>query len=397
MNYAEESQQAGRHLMPDLVRSFAIIGIALVNVGAIAYSLEFNYFDGGYRTGADHWTSFLVNAVAMVKTYTLFAFMFGVGFAYQMKSAERAGASFKARYFRRILGLFVLGFLHFILAFPGDILVMYALFGIILYLFKNTTVKNLVITGILLFAVQIAIMGLSALAIHAGFAFAPEVMATEAQNMQDIVDRTNIVISEGTFLDAVKLRLSLWPSYTGAGFFLQGGGIIGAFLFGLAAVKSDLIANPSAKLWGTFRKIFLPIGIIGSIIGAYIYMGADEMFSVKAFWGLAILFAFAPFSSAGYLGLIAKWASGPMTGFKTFMARGGTATLTSYLMQSLILSLIFSNYGLGYYAKLGAATCIAIALGVAIFTLVFSSLWRTKFKRGPMEALLRGFTYMGNR
>ena len=178
---------------------------------------------------------------------------------------------------------------------------------------------------------------------------------------------------------------------------MQGGGIVGAFLLGLAAVKSDLIANPDAKLWGKFRKVYLPIGIIGSVAGAYFLMSAEDFLTTRSMWGMAMLFAAAPFSSAGYLGLIAKWASGPMTGFKTFMARGGTATLTSYLMQSVILSFTFSNYGLGYYAKFGAAKCIAIALGVAIFTLVFSSLWRTKFKRGPMEALLRGFTYMGNR
>ena len=95
------------------------------------------------------------------------------------------------------------------------------------------------------------------------------------------------------------------------------------------------------------------------------------------------------------MGWLAKWAAGPESKLKTFIARGGTATLTAYLMQSIILSLIFCGYGLGLYGKIGAAGCIAIALLTGIFTLIFASLWRAKFARGPFEYLLRRFTYWG--
>ncbi|MBL4869873.1 MAG: DUF418 domain-containing protein [Robiginitomaculum sp.] len=174
---------------------------------------------------------------------------------------------------------------------------------------------------------------------------------------------------------------------------IQGTGVMGAFLLGLAAVKSDIIAKPDADIWRKFRRIYLPIGILFSAIAAYIIMTSEAMLSAQTMWGMALLFAAAPISSAGYLGLIAKWVQGPVTGIKTFMARGGTATLSSYLMQSILLSLVFNNYGLGLYAKLGAAQCILIALVVALFTLGFSSLWRKKFTHGPVEYLLRKFTY----
>jgi uncharacterized protein len=105
----------------------------------------------------------------------------------------------------------------------------------------------------------------------------------------------------------------------------------------------------------------------------------------------------APFSTAGYLGLIAKWAQTPGGTFKTFLARGGTASLTAYLLQGLLLSLIFNAYGLGLFEQYGAATCIAIALAVALFSISFTSLWRTKFKRGPLEEVLRRWTYLGER
>ena len=103
------------------------------------------------------------------------------------------------------------------------------------------------------------------------------------------------------------------------------------------------------------------------------------------------------FSSAGYLGLIAKWTDGPVNKFKVFMARGGTATLTAYLLQGLFLSVIFNAYGLGLYTKLDAVYCILIALIVAGLTIAFTSLWRKHFERGPFEYGLRRFTYLGNR
>ena len=66
-------------------------------------------------------------------------------------------------------------------------------------------------------------------------------------------------------------------------------------------------------------------------------------------------------------------------------------------MQGLILSLIFNPYGLGLFEQLGAASAIALAAIVAIFTIAFASLWRTLFKRGPLEYVLRSWTYMGSR
>jgi len=111
--------------------------------------------------------------------------------------------------------------------------------------------------------------------------------------------------------------------------------------------------------------------------------------------GMAVLTLASPFSTAGYLGVIAKWAAGKPGALKTFMARGGTATLTAYLMQGLLLSLIFNAYGLSLFGQLGAVYCILIALGVGLFTLGFSSIWRLYFTRGPLEAILRAWTYWG--
>ena len=123
-------------------------------------------------------------------------------------------------------------------------------------------------------------------------------------------------------------------------------------------------------------------------------MSATAPFSSSGMLGYGILTAFAPFLALGYAGWIAKYAAGPASALKSFLARAGTATLSAYIFQSLCLSLIFSAYGLGLFGTLGAAASTAIGLGVGLLSLLGASLWRTRFARGPLEMLLRRWTYL---
>ncbi len=397
MSYIEESQAAGRHIMPDIVRAFALFGIVLVNVAYLAYPGATTYHSGGLNNGLDNTAYFAVNALFLFKSYTLFSFMFGAGLAYQMMSAQRASKPFGPRYFRRIIGLIILGTLHVSLAFIGDILIIYAVLSAALFLFRKAKVKTLMRVGIGFVILQILLASLATLGIYAGEIYAPEDMTKALTELEATLPETFAIFSDGSFMEIAAKRWQEWVGYIGFSSWLQGPGVFGFFLLGLAAVRTGVISDPKAPLWAKARKLYLPIGLMISLAGAYVMAGAHNPVSSRSMLGTTLIIIGAPFASLGYLGLIAKWAGGPLTTFKVFLARGGTATLTAYLMQSLILSLIFCGYGLGLYGKIGAAGCIAIALATGIFTIVFSSLWRKKFKRGPMEALLRSWTYLGAR
>jgi len=119
MSYIDESRAAGRHVLPDLVRAFAVLGIVLVNVAYLAYPGAVTYHDGGLNSSLDYSAYFGVNTLATLKSYTLFSLMFGVGFAYQMQSAERRKIPLRGRYTRRLIGLLILGLLHVTFAFVG--------------------------------------------------------------------------------------------------------------------------------------------------------------------------------------------------------------------------------------------------------------------------------------
>ncbi|MEP3889416.1 MAG: DUF418 domain-containing protein [Hellea sp.] len=395
MGYIEQSQAAGRHILPDLVRAFALFGIVLVNVAYFAYPGEITYYYGDLTSALDKSAYFGVNSLFLFKSYTLFSFMFGAGLAYQMMSAERRGIAFSPRYFRRLIGLILLGIAHVTFGFVGDILIIYAVLGALLFFFRHRKVKTLLRWGISLVTLQILIAFFGAFGFHMGQVYDPEGMAQMATEMQVIMDKAAQTYTQGSFGDIMLQRWTDWKGYIGFAAAYQGPGVLGFFLLGLAAVKSGVLNDASAPLWGKARKFYLPLGLVISIIGAFVSHISTDPMSPLGMVGMAIIMLGAPFSSLGYLGWLAKWSEGPMTKIKIFMARGGTSSLTAYLMQSLILSFIFCAYGLGLYGQIGAAGCIAIAAMTGIITLGFSSLWRKKFTRGPMEYLLRGWTYWG--
>ncbi|MEL7033104.1 MAG: DUF418 domain-containing protein [Pseudomonadota bacterium] len=398
MSYLQETKEAGRHVFPDLARAWALFGIALVNVGLFAWpGMKGGYAAGGLETGLDQAAFFGVNALFTMKSYTLFSFMFGVGFAYQMVSAEKAGASFAGRYWRRIVGLFFFAAINIVLFFQGDILFVYGVLGSFLFLFRKSSAKVLIRWAIWLYVIQVILLFLFTAFIAMGNAFAPDDMALEMDRMMKMGGEAYIVYSEGSFADTVVARVTEWGNGVAFYFLFQGVGAMSFFLFGLAAVRNDTIAEPRAKFWQTSRRVYLPIGLVIGAIGAWLTINATSMMDTKMMLGMSLIALGSPFSTAGYLGIIAKWSLAPDGPIKTFLARGGTASLTAYLIQNFLFTLIFYGFAMGLYAQLGAASVIAIAVLVAIFSIAFSSLWRTLFKRGPLEYVLRGFTYLGAR
>lgn len=395
MSYPEDNSRAGRILLPDLVRAFALLGIVLVNVAYFAFPNDATYHAGGLRSGLDHAAYFGVNALFLFKSYTLFSFMFGVGLAYQMFSAERRGASFKASFFRRLIGLIFLGVLHVTLAFQGDILIFYGVLGAGLFFFRNAGQKTLITTGLVLVALQVLVALMFALSLYLGETYAPDEIKNIVAEIQQQSDNAFAVQANGNFTAIAIHRWMDWLSMLQYVLPLQGPGVFGFFLLGLASVRAGLLTDPTAPLWSRSRRLYLPVGLMLSIAGAYVYMKSPTAISSISLFGYALILLAAPFSSLGYIGLIAKWSEGPATMMKTVVARGGTASLTAYLLQSVILSLIFCGYGLGYFGQLSAIMCCVLALVVGLFSISFTSLWRTRFKRGPMELLLRRWTYLG--
>ena len=363
-----------RALMPDYLRLIALFGIVVVNVQYIAFSALNGFIEPVGQTFADAATLWLVNGIAMLKTYGLFSFMFGVGLGFLMRSAERANMPFGRIYRNRMIGLLLLGLAHGCLFFPGDILVIYAVTGSILYLFRSWTSARLVKMAVVLLVAQPAI--------------ALPLLFLPSETPAEFFALEKAALVNGGFIDAVRLRSIGFSNTLPALLIIQGFSALGWFCLGLAAVKSGMIDNANHPLWRRARQLCLLPGLSLSLLGAGIWQWGS------AGPGAVLTIVVAPIATIGYLGLIAAISRprGPM--MTKILAQGGSS-LSVYLGQSILLSTIFSGYGLGLWSDVSRGAATGIAVLVTMLLILALMIWRSWFRLGPFEWLLRQITYAG--
>ncbi len=165
-----------------------------------------------------------------------------------------------------------------------------------------------------------------------------------------------------------------------------------AFVLGLRASRRRLLADPAANidLWRKMARWGWGIGLPLQAVAAGMQVGAiasGNPFSPAGAAGLALGFATAPILTAGYIGTIALMlARNPR--FLSVMAPAGRMSLTVYIGESALLSLVFSAYGLGYFGQWGAFPVVATAIASWALLSVFAWLWMKRFSQGPLERVL---------
>ena len=363
-----------RALMPDYLRLFALFGIVVVNVQFMAFPSVGGFAEPAGETALDTFTLWLVNGLALLKTYGLFSFMFGVGLGFLMRSAARQGLAFGGLYRNRMIGLLVLGLAHGCLFFPGDILTTYALMGSILYLFRAWPVARLVGVGAGLLVLQSVL--------------APLLLLTAPDVPADVQALERQILTQGGFGDAVLFRSMTFLFTMPFILLAQGLAALGWFCLGLAAVRSGMIDDADHRLWRRARRWCLIPGVALSLIGAAIWQWGPNV------PGVILTNLAAPVATLGYLGLIAALArpAGPI--LASMLAAGGSS-LSIYLGQSIILTTLFSAYGLGLWGVADRLTATLLALAVTAGLMAALSVWRMGFAHGPFEWVLRRFTYWG--
>ena len=145
----------------DILRGFAIFGILAVNLAGFASPAFLpGYAPPDSMPWYDELAQTLVLFFAEGKFYTIFAFLFGLGFAVQLARAEAKGKDIRSFYPRRLLVLFGFGVLHSILFWTGDILRLYAVLGFPLLAFRKRANRTLLIWAGALFTLSFVILGL---------------------------------------------------------------------------------------------------------------------------------------------------------------------------------------------------------------------------------------------
>ena len=141
-NHQKPTQSHERLNFVDILRGFALIGVLLMNMNAYS-GHEFTLTQ--LPSGIDKVVVFLLQFLLQAKFYSLFSFLFGWGMAFQWERAKTRGTRFVPYYLRRTFLLLIIGLIHAILIWDGDILVMYATLAFILILFRNSKPRTILV------------------------------------------------------------------------------------------------------------------------------------------------------------------------------------------------------------------------------------------------------------
>lgn len=401
-NSALPVQPSERLLLLDVLRGFAILGILMVNMKIFSnpmtiMMLPYSEISGGESLIPDYFVRFFFEG----KFYSLFSMLFGYGFWIFMNKQVEAGNILPV-FRRRLFILMLIGTLHLSLVWPGDILFFYALLGFLLILFRKSSNRKIAIWGFILVFIPTILMliiwgfvGLGSLTPE-GKAAIDASFQESADTMSALVKDAYNTYSSGTFAEITSMRVKEWLTLLPGLFFFYPS-VLGMFLFGTWAARKGLGKADSAS--ANFFKKLLPWSLVLGLTGEGLYTWLSQMVNMSVPTSTSVLATFshafgAPAMTLFYISsIVLLLNSGIMRTFWNALVPVGRMALTNYLMQSIICTLIFYSYGLGYFGKF--TTLDGIILVLVIFTVqIFASrLWFSKYSIGPAEWLWRSLTY----
>jgi len=369
--------QAERIHILDILRGFAVFGILAVNIGGFATPVFFPGYVSPELAWYDELAEIAVLFFAEGKFYTIFSFLFGLGFSVQMARAEAKGRDVRLFYPRRLWALFALGILHAAIFWIGDILRLYALLGFALLAFRKSSNRTLLIWAGIFFFIGFLLL------VSIGGPYGGE----EGIPGMDVVAMARQAYNSASFLSVVVFQFfAAFISFLVIAF-TQGGTVMALFLMGLLAGRMKLFEQLGEHR--TFFTRVIPLGLLAGLAFNLLFVLTEDP------WLASLGFTIgAPTLATVYvsgLSLLSLKESGAR--LLAPISKVGRMALTNYVLQSVICSFLFSGYGFGLYEKVGAATLWGITLVIYLCQIPFSGWWLSRFQFGPLEWLWRSLTY----
>ena len=406
----------------DVLRGVAVLGILMMNI--VAMGLPFAAYANPTAKGGDAGLNigiWFFNAVLFDgKMRAIFSMLFGAGIVLMTDRARAKGitTALAGVHYRRNLWLALFGLVHaYILLWPGDILYGYGLCGMLLYRFRGTSAKRLIIAGVcvLAFLTPIRLANLWHMGNLLGMEVAAAARAAEGMTpTEEQVAAREGLDMQRTFFSPTKeqvqeeidtLRSGYFPIFrrqAGISIILQTAvflgfliwDVVGMMLLGMGMMKLGLF---SAARRGRFYVGMMAIGYgIGlpltiAIARSLVASGFDLLHYNR----LLTLSDVNRFSMAiGHIGAVMLICrSGVLPWLRARLAAVGRMALTNYIGQSIMGGLVFYGVGLGLYGHLQRYQLYFVVLGIWMLQVTVSPIWLRRFRFGPLEWLWRSLTY----
>ncbi len=375
---------APRHQSLDALRGIAVMGILLMNI--ISFAMPGEAYVNPRAWGGWSAADLLAWAVMFVlvdgKMRGLFSLMFGASMLLVITRAESAGQRGTIVHRQRMLWLLVFGVIHAFGIWNGDILVTYALCGLIAVAFVHEQHRTLTLIGLALLLISYVLWG--------------GVTAGALSDLPPTVDHAKIAADlkayRGTYQDILAYRTIGEDASLPLEIFLSSMiETTGLFVLGMAMFRNGFMIGD----WAPRRC---------ARMAALCYVAGLPPMIGLAFWAWASGFNVTTLNIISYLitpplrlvitlghAAFALWLInrfGTSRVMPRIVAVGRTA-FSNYLGTSILMTFLFYGYGFGLFGHVPRAQVYVIVLIMWAMMLAWSKPWLDRYHFGPLEWLWR--------
>jgi uncharacterized protein len=390
----------------DVIRGVAVMGILIMNINNWGLGRP-GYWSAGAIGGADgaNLVVWWIDTVfAADKMRGLFSIMFGASTLLVIQGALAKNESPARVHYARMITLLILGYAHYAFIWRSDILVLYACCGLLLFLFRNLSVRALWIWAAIFFLLGIGPPAFNLIPVGlAGYGLMPDPPAGLLEAYKEISlwvgpqspqVANDLALHRSGYAELFHSRV-FENTFNRFGMIAEEGAeTVSLMLIGMALFRQALLTG------GWTMRRYLRWAVVGIGVGAVANAALAAWQYSEGFAGYPMLVSHIilsmPFDfgmAIGYAALVAAWVkSSAPTALMKRVGASGRMAFTNYLMTSIIMTTIFYGYGLGLTGHLERAELFMVMLGMWALMLAWSKPWLDRFRYGPFEWLWRSMS-----
>ena len=291
--------------------------------------------------------------------------------------------------------LLLIGFIHLMFIWSGDILMLYALMGMVLPLFRNVGDAGLLKWAAFFLLLPVAVdtatsltgVSLSAPAVRAQWHYCRMYGITEENFGYWLRDADSYREVFQFLVQGALVRVQEFVD--GNRYFKVMGLFILGFYIGRRKLYADIAAHKS--LLRRTAAIGFAVGLPLSAVYAWSAVNGHPLGT--ACHSVLYLISVYPTGLAYMSALCLLYLKGKDARIWSWLAAPGRMALTNYIGQSVVGMLLFYGIGLGFGASVGLATTELIAFGVFVLQAALSLVWLKYCQFGPLEWIWRMLNY----
>lgn len=369
----------------DALRGFSLFGIILMNILTFSLPYEQAFLPDIINKGIDEWILRIITLVVISSFYPIFTFLFGYGLAIMYTNSQSKGLRYYPFIYRRLVFLLILGLIHGVFIFSGDILFGYAYTGMLAVLFIKWHPRKLIKLAAILFSLKVILLVIP-FSLLTWFTDPYGVTNFTGKSLDQLIQ----IRQSGDYSAFLSINITdevfrILDVITTSSYFE----FLPYIVLGIAAQKINLI-----ELVRKNKQKAIKIASILIIFGYLIKLphsvdyGNNALINVSSMVGGSIV-------AAGYiLVFIVLCQMERVKQYLNVFQYTGKLSLSVYLSQSIIFTLIYMGFGLGLFNKLALYQSYLIVVVVYVIQLIVCYFYLKQFKQGPLEWLWRKVTYL---